>query len=134
MCSDDLSPRAGHLQAPARLLAAMERHTNGRESETESAVRTTDVANRRIVAVQPQHTTAATATAQHLREQLTSLTAALETLPLGREGLTAVESGSSAQAVSRKLELAGPAPARVHRDHQTPIHDMKAVRSPGPRF
>jgi len=70
--------RAGQLHAPARLLAVIERHASGRESETESAVRATDVVNRRIVAVQPEQTTAATATARHLRGQLTSLSAALE--------------------------------------------------------
>ena len=51
--------RASHLHAPARILVALERQTSGRESETESAVRTTDVANRRIVVVQPEQTTAA---------------------------------------------------------------------------
>jgi len=126
--------RAGHLQAPARLLAAMERHTNGRESETESAVRTTDVANRRIVVVLPEQTTAATATARHLRQQLTSLTAALETLPLGRESLTVVGPGSSAQTAAREVHLAGPAPAHVHRDRLAPTHDTKAVLSAGRRF
>jgi hypothetical protein len=126
--------RAGHLQAPARLLAAMERHANGRESETESAVRTTDVANRRIVVVQPEQTTAATATARHLRQQLTSLTAALETLPLGRESLTVVGPGLSAQAAAREVHLAGPAPAHVHRDRLAPTHDTKAIRSVGRRF
>jgi len=126
--------RTGHLHAPARLLAAMERHTHGRESETESAVRTTDVANRRIVAVPPEQTTAATATARHLRQQLTSLTAALETLQLGRESLTIVGPGASAQAAGREVHLADPAPAHVHRDSLAPTHDTKAVRSAGRRF
>ena len=57
---------AGHLHAPARLLAAMERHPSGRGPEPESAVRTTDVANRRIVVVRPEQTADATATACHL--------------------------------------------------------------------
>jgi len=126
--------RAGHLHAPARLLAAMERHANGRESETESAVRTTDVVNRRIVVVQPEQTTAATATARHLRQQLTSLTAALETLPLGRESLTVVGPGLSAQAAAREVHLASSAPAHVHRDRLAPTHDTKAIMSAGRTF
>lgn len=126
--------RAGHLHAPARLLAAMERHTNGPESETEGAVRTTDVANRRIVAVQPEQATAATATARHLRRQLTSLTAALETLPLGRESVTFVGPGLSAHAAAREVHPAVPAPAHVHRDRLAPTHDTKAARSVGRRF
>jgi hypothetical protein len=126
--------RAGHLHAPARLLAAMERHANGRESETESAVRTTDVANKRIVVVQPEQTTAATATARHLRQQLTSLTAALETLPVGRESLAVVGSESSAQAAAREVHVAGPELVHVHRDRPAPNQDAKAVRSAGRRF
>jgi len=86
----------GHLHAPARLLAAMERHPSGRGPELEGAVRTTDVANRRIVAVRPEQTTDATATACDLGRQLTSLTAALETLALDRQTLDVVEPGSSA--------------------------------------
>ena len=126
--------RAGHLHAPARLLATMERHANGREPETESAARTTDVANRRIVAVQPQQTTAATATARHLRRQLTSLSAALETLPLGRDILAVVGSESPAQAAAREVQVAVPVLARVHRDRLAPTHDTKAVRTAGRRF
>ena len=126
--------RAGHLQAPARLLAALEPRTRGHVFETESAVRTTDVANRRIVAVQPEQTTAATSTARHLRRQLTSLTAVLETLPLGRESLAVVGSESTAQAAAREAHLAGPALAHVHRDRLAPTHDTKAVPSAGRRF
>jgi hypothetical protein len=126
--------RAGHLQAPARLLAAMERHTSGRESETESAVRASDVVNKRIISVQPEQTTAATATARHLRQQLTSLTAALETLPLGPKSLAVVESGSSAQAAAREVQPAGPALAQVHRARRAPTLDAKAVRSAGRGF
>ena len=126
--------RAGHIHAPARLLSAVERHTNGRESETESALRITDVANRRIVAVQPEQTTPATAIAQHLREQLTSLTAALETLPLGRKSSTVDGSGSSAQTAAREVHLAVPAPAHVHRDRLAPTHDTKGVRTAGRSF
>lgn len=113
--------RAGHLHAPARLLAAMERHANGRESETESAVRATDVANRRIVAVQPQQTSAATATARHLRQQLTSLTAALETLPLSRESPAVVGSESSAPVVARGVRPTGSANTHVQRDRKATV-------------
>ena len=126
--------RAGHLHAPARLLVAMERQTSGRESETESAVRAADVVNKRIVAVKPEQTTAATATARHLRQQLTSLTAALETLPLGPKSLAVVESESSAQAAARKVQPAGPALAQVHRDRLAPTFDTKAERSAGRGF
>jgi hypothetical protein len=126
--------RAGQLHAPARILAAMERHTSGRESETESAVRPTDVANRRIVAVQPEQTTAATATARDLRRKLTSLTEALETLPPGRESLVVVGSESSAQAAARRVCPAGPTITQVHRDRLAPTHKGKAVPSTGRRF
>lgn len=85
---------AGQLHAPARLLAAMECRAGGRGLE--SAVRTTDIANKRIVAVQPEQTSVAAATACNLGRQLTSITAALETLPLGRPSLAVVEQGSSA--------------------------------------
>jgi hypothetical protein len=104
---------AGQLHAPARILAAMESYAHGRGFETESAVRTTDVANRRIVAVRPEQTTAATATACDTGRQLNSLTAALETLPLGRQSLTVVESTSSAQAAARGARRARPAPASI---------------------
>jgi hypothetical protein len=126
--------RAGHLHAPARILAAMERHTSGRGSESESAVRPTDVANRRIVAVQPEQTTAATATARDLRRKLTSLTAALETLPHGRKNLVVVGSESSAQAAARRVRPAGPAITPVHRDRLAPTHKGKAVPSTGRRL
>jgi len=125
---------AGQLRAPARLLVTMERRPIGRGYEPESAVRTTDIANRRIVAVRPEQTTAATATAGHLRQQLTSLTAALETLPLGRESLTVVGPGSSAQAAAREVHLASSAPAHVHRDRLAPTHDTKAIMSAGRTF
>jgi len=77
---------AGHLRAPARLLAATGRHPNGRGSEPESAVRTTDVANRRIVIVRPEQMAGARTTACDLALRLGSLTQTLETLPLGRSG------------------------------------------------
>ena len=126
--------RAGHLHAPARLLVAMEGQTSGREPETESVVRTKDVVNKRIVAVQPEQTTAATVTARHLRHQLTSLTAALETLPLGPKSLTVVGSESNEQAAAREVQPAGSAHAQVHRDRLAPTLDTKAVRSAGRRF
>jgi hypothetical protein len=104
---------AGQLRAPARLLAAMESHANGRGFESESAVRTTDVANRRIVVVRPEQTTAASATACGLGRQLTSLTAALETLPLGRQSLAVVEPAVSAHAAARRARPSGLAFANV---------------------
>lgn len=102
---------AGQLHAPARLLAAMERHTSG--PEPDSAVRTTDVANRRIVVVRPEQTTDATATARDLARQLASLTQALETLPFGRQSLAIVESASSAEAAALGFRPARPAPASI---------------------
>jgi len=96
----------------------MERHTSGRGSETEIAVRPTDVANRRIVAVQPEQTTAATATACDLGRQLTSLTAALETLPLGRQSLVVVGSASGAQPAAPR---ARPALASIKPDHKATV-------------
>jgi len=125
--------RAGHLHAPARLLADMERHTSGRGTESESAVRPTDVANRRIVAVQPEQTKAAIATARDLRRQLTSLTAALETLPPGRESLAVVGSQSSAQEAAQEIHLTGTALLQVRRDRRAPTHDRQAVPSAGRR-
>jgi len=104
---------AGHLHAPARLLAAMERRPSGRRPEPEHAVRTTDVANRRIVAVRPEQTAGSTATACHLRWQLTSLVAVLETIPLGRDGLAVVEPASSAQPAARGPRPASPPPANI---------------------
>jgi len=68
----------------------------------------------------------------HPRQQLTSLTAALETLPLGRGSLAVVGSESSAQAEAREVQLAGSALALVHRDRLAPTHDTKAVRTAGP--
>jgi hypothetical protein len=97
---------AGHLSAPARLLAATKRHPSGCGTATESATRTTDVANRGIVAVRPEQTANATATACHLARQLTCVTASLETLPLGRQSRAMVESASNAQIAAR---LASPA-------------------------
>ena len=104
--------QAGQLHAPARLLATIEFGPSRRGLETESSVRTTDVANRRIVAVRPEQTADATATACDLGRQLTSLTGALETLPLGRQSLGVVESPSSAQAAPRGARLAVDAEGR----------------------
>ena len=92
---------ARHLHAPARLFAAMESHANGRGFGSESAVRITDVANRRIVVVRPEQTKEATMTACDLRRQLTSLTAAIGTLPPGRQSQAVVEPASGAQAAFR---------------------------------
>jgi hypothetical protein len=92
---------AGHLRAPARLLAATERHPNGRGSEPESAVRTTDVANRRIVIVGPEQMAGARTAACDLWLRLRSLTQSLETLPLGRAGRAVVEPASIAKAAAR---------------------------------
>ena len=89
---------AGHLRAPARLLAATQRHPNGRGSEPESAVRTTDVANRRIVVVRPEQMADARTTARDLGLRLGSLTQSLETLPLGRQGRAVAEPASIAKA------------------------------------
>lgn len=100
---------AGQLHAPARLLAAMEPHPNRRGPQPESAVRITDVANRRIIVVRPEQTTDAIATARDLGRQLTSLTQALETLPLGQRSLAVVESASSARAAGRGVLAARPA-------------------------
>ena len=92
---------AGQLQAPARLLAAIESHVDGRRLGSERFVRTTDVANRRIIAVQTGQIAGATATARDLGRQLNSLTAALETLPLGRQSLAGIRLTSSPQDAAR---------------------------------
>jgi hypothetical protein len=89
---------AGQLRAPARLLVTMESRPIGRGPEPESAVRTTDIANRRIVAVRPEQTAGATATACDLGRQLASLTQALETLPVGRQPLAETDPASNARA------------------------------------
>ena len=89
--------QGGHLHAPARLLAAMEHHSSERGSDRQSAVRTTDVANRRIVVVRAEQTTWATATARVLGRQLESLVHALETLPSAGRGLAASGLTSTAQ-------------------------------------
>jgi hypothetical protein len=112
---------AGQLHAPARLLVAMERHPSGRASEPENAVRTTDVANRRIVVVRPEQTADATASACDLRRRLTSLAAALETLPLGRQSLAVLESVSSAQAAAQGARPARPALASVELDRKAHV-------------
>ena len=87
---------AGHLRAPARLLAAMGHHPNGRGSEPENTVRTTDLANRRIVTVRPEQTTNATAIAGDLGLRLRSLIQSLETLPLARQSRNVVDPGKPA--------------------------------------
>jgi len=100
--------RAGQLQAPARLLAAMDPVANRAGVERPGGVRTSDVANRRIVLVRPEQTTGATATARDLGRQLTSLTQALQTLPLRRASLSLVEAASAAQAAAGGVRPAHP--------------------------
>lgn len=99
---------AGQLHAPARLLAAMQRGSSGHGREPDIAVRTTDVANRRIVLVRPEQTAGATATAGDLARRLTSLTAVLETVPLV-PARAAAEPASSAREAARGARPAGPA-------------------------
>jgi hypothetical protein len=112
--------QAGQLHAPARLLAALPPASAWGGLKPDSAVRTTDVANRRILVVRPDQTTRATATARDLGRQLATLTAALETLPLDRRSLAVVGSESTAQAAAREVRLAGPALAHIHRDLLAP--------------
>jgi hypothetical protein len=104
---------AGQLHAPARLLAAMQAGPSGPGPELDGAVRPSDVANRRIVLVRPEQTTGATAAACELGRQLTSLTAALETLPLGRPRRAVTEPASSAREAARGAGPAGPAVATI---------------------
>ena len=111
---------AGHLYAPARLLAAMEGRVSGRGLGSESAVRTTDVANRRIVIVRPEQTADATATARHLGRQLASLTAALETVPLGSQSFAVVDP-SSTQSAALGARPARPARATPQLTRQATI-------------
>jgi hypothetical protein len=103
--------RAGQLRAPARLLAAMGPRANRLAPQLEGAVRTTDVANRRIVVLRPEQTTGATATARDLGRRMASLTQALETLALGRGGLTVAEPASRSQTAAPGVPLAHPPPA-----------------------
>ena len=105
--------RAGHLHAPARLLAAMERHPIGRGTATESATRTTDVANRRIVVVRPEQTADATAVACRLGRQLTSFTQALETIPIATPSHALVGPSSYMHETTRGVQHANRARAKV---------------------
>ena len=105
--------RAGHLHAPARLLAAMERHSSRRGTATESATRTTDVANRRIVVVRPEQTADATAAACRLGRQLTSLTQALETIPIAKPSHALVGPSSYMHETTRGVQHANRARAKV---------------------
>src|SRR5664280_1066204 len=106
--------RAGQIRAPARLLAAMDPHPGRRGPELDSAPRISDVANRRIVLVRPEQTAGATATAADLGRQMTALTQALETLPLGRANLTVVEPAPSAHTASRGVRPAHSPRANTH--------------------
>ena len=94
----------GHLRAPARLLAAMQAQPAGAESEV--GVRTSDVANRRVVVVRPGQITGATASARALQRQLTSLTRALETLPRPRRAAAAGEPPSGRRAGAGRVRPA----------------------------
>jgi hypothetical protein len=105
--------RAGQLHAPARVLAAMELACHQRRAEPLGAVRTTDVANRRIVQIRPDQTTGATATARRLGRQLMSLTQALETLPLGRPTVAGVDSGPGGRAAVRRVRPGLPEPVVI---------------------
>ena len=113
--------RAGQLHAPARFLATMERNSSGRGPRPNNALRTTDVANRRTVVVRPEQTADASATACDLRRQLASLTAALETVPLGRQSLAIVESAFSSQAAARGARPARPALANIQLDRKSTV-------------
>jgi len=105
----------GYLHAPARLLAAMERQASGLDVQRGSAVRTTDIANRRIVAVRLEQTTVATAQARVLGRQLMSLVQALETMPLGRPSPAVVEPTVRAQAPVRALSQTRPELTTIRR-------------------
>jgi hypothetical protein len=104
---------AGHLHAPARLLAAVERRLSGRGLGAESALRTTDVANRRIVVVRPEQTAHATAAACRLGRQLTSLTQALETIPIAKPSQALVEPSWYMHETTRGVQHASRARAKV---------------------
>jgi hypothetical protein len=112
---------AGQLHAPARLLAAMERHPSGRGTATGSDTRTTDVANRRIVLVRPEQTANATATSCLLVCQLTSVTAALETLPLGRPSVVVADPASNAQTAARLARPARSPLANIQADSKATV-------------
>jgi len=99
---------AGYLRAPARLLAATERHPNRREPEPENTVRTTDVANRRIVVVGPEQMAGSRTTACDLGLRLRSLTQSLETLPLGRQRRVVVKPASIAKAAVERAPREAP--------------------------
>jgi hypothetical protein len=109
---------AGHLHAPARLLLATQPHGDGRKpgSEPASAVRITDVANRRTVLVRPEQTAPATAAARDLGRQLTSLTQALETLSFGRAMPAVAEPVSSGQPTPPRARPADLPPAKIQPD------------------
>jgi hypothetical protein len=109
---------AGQLHAPARMLAATEPHFRERGPGPESAVRTTDVANRRIVVVRPEQIIGATATAGDLRRRLASLTQALETLPLARQRLAVVGQAPTAQSAAQGVRPAALASIQLAR-HDT---------------
>jgi hypothetical protein len=105
---------AGQLRAPAQLLAAMNPSAGGAAAGLESGVRTTDVANRRIVVLRPEQTTGAAAIARQLGRRMTSLTQALVTLPLGHGSQSVVQPSSSPAPAEQGLTLTHPPPPGTH--------------------
>jgi hypothetical protein len=112
---------AGHLRAPARLLAAVERRPSGRGLGAESALRITDVANRRIVVVRPEQTADATAAACRLGRQLTSLTQALEAIPMAKRSQALVEPSPDMHETARGVQHASRARAKVQLTHDAAV-------------
>ena len=104
---------AGQLHAPARLLAATEPGRGGHGRGPDIAVRPADVANGRIVLVRPEQVAGVTAAAAALRRRLTSLTAALQTLPLGRPRPAVAGPASSAPEGARDPSRDAPAAASI---------------------
>lgn len=101
--------RAGQLQAPARLLLALELAGKPRGATWPGGVRIRDVANARIVQVRPEHTTSATSVARKLSLELRSLNQALETLPLRGPGAPAVVASTpGGRATLRRVRPAVP--------------------------
>jgi hypothetical protein len=101
---DELT-RAGQLRAPARLLGATGAHGDRPVSELEGGPRTADVANRRIVTVLPAQIAGSATTARRLHAAMTSLTQALETLPLAEGGRRLAEPASSPKTAEPRVRL-----------------------------
>ena len=113
--------QAGQLQAPARLFATMESRSGGGVREPDSAVRVTDVANRRIVVVRPEQTADATAAACHLGRQLTSLTQVLETIPIAKPSHALDGPSSYMPETTRGVQQANRARAKVQLTHDATV-------------